>query len=504
MPNGSKSNGLMFFFGVMAIIVLVGIFFCNANTPVKVLAQWVQVVGRTQKGCVLQPGEAVMPDTGQVPGQDPGQDYAECNYDFLARAVVPAHAPCPMATVHSADGDVTFLMNQRANPYIKGFSTINVCELRIDGSKRPASVSVESLTSVPPAPMPLSVRWVEKNGPKTVSILGDTGCRANPEQSCNWQEWPFAQLIAEQAPTSDLVTPDMVIHVGDFMYVKRDDWAAWKAEFFDPAKPLLEGAPWVMVRGNHERCGDFGDAPLGYYLFFDTADTQSLTCAEDNELTATYAVDIADDRRLIVTDSSIAFAADMTTPKAPGTAFGEMASMMDQVKALAAGAGARKVWFTTHIPVYVLEKCSGSDLATKTLSGCQTNNGSAVMRAAWFDKDMPTAGVEAILAGHQHLAQTLVPQNGIDATLQIVSGASGVNLDDPAHANDNSVSCLGPDSLGRLGMEATLTTYQSVPKPQEVTLELCSNVNFGYFLYGEFRNETTNKKEKTYRYRVLR
>ena len=63
--------------------------------------------------------------------------------------------------------------------------------------------------------------------------------------------------------------PDLVIHVGDYLYRESpcpkndhgcagspydDSWFTWKADFFVPAAPLLQVAPWIMVRGNHEIC----------------------------------------------------------------------------------------------------------------------------------------------------------------------------------------------------------------------------------------------------------
>ncbi len=42
-----------------------------------------------------------------------------------------------------------------------------------------------------------------------------------------------------------------------------DRWLTWKAEVFDPARSLLEAAPWVFARGNHEDCKRGGGASSG-------------------------------------------------------------------------------------------------------------------------------------------------------------------------------------------------------------------------------------------------
>jgi hypothetical protein len=105
-----------------------------------------------------------------------------------------------------------------------------------------------------------------------IVVIGDTGCRIEGKalQDCNDpKSWPFS-VIARRA--TDL-RPDLVVHVGDYFYRESacpadhpgcaqspygDNWTTWKADFFDPAAPLLAAAPWVMVRGNHELCGRGG------------------------------------------------------------------------------------------------------------------------------------------------------------------------------------------------------------------------------------------------------
>ena len=99
-------------------------------------------------------------------------------------------------------------------------------------------------------------------------MLGDTGCRIKGAalQACNDPaKWPFPQLAAAAAR----LKPDLVIHVGDYLYRESAcppgnqgcagspwgyGWDAWQADFFGPAEALLAAAPWVVVRGNHEVC----------------------------------------------------------------------------------------------------------------------------------------------------------------------------------------------------------------------------------------------------------
>ena len=104
--------------------------------------------------------------------------------------------------------------------------------------------------------------------PKRILVLGDTGCRIKGAalQACNDPAaWPFPQLAAAAAK----LKPDLVIHVGDYLYRESacpagnagcagspwgDNWTTWQADFYTPAAPLLAAAPIVLVRGNHEDC----------------------------------------------------------------------------------------------------------------------------------------------------------------------------------------------------------------------------------------------------------
>jgi predicted phosphodiesterase len=100
---------------------------------------------------------------------------------------------------------------------------------------------------------------------RRIVMFGDTGCRIKKKkvQECdNSNKWPYADLAKRAAQAS----PDLVIHVGDYLYRESCrkpacantptgyGWEEWKADFFEPSKPLFAAAPWIMVRGNHENC----------------------------------------------------------------------------------------------------------------------------------------------------------------------------------------------------------------------------------------------------------
>ncbi len=120
--------------------------------------------------------------------------------------------------------------------------------------------------------------------PTRILVLGDTGCRIKGTtlQDCSKPEmWPFPVLAVMAAR----LKPDLVIHVGDYLYRESacpatfkgcegtpfgDNWPSWDADFFTPAASLLAVAPWVIVRGNHEDCRRAGPGflrllgPLAY------------------------------------------------------------------------------------------------------------------------------------------------------------------------------------------------------------------------------------------------
>jgi len=163
--------------------------------------------------------------------------------------VVTTADKCPSLTV---DG-TTMPMSERAppNPSFK----VHLCAAIISDRAKTATLNETSLA-------------LFHANPQRVMVFGDTGCRIKGSviQDCNDpKQWPFPQIAAQAAK----LKPDLVIHVGDYLYRESpcpdgdkrcadspygDTWPAWAADFFTPAAPLLASSPWVFVRGNHEDC----------------------------------------------------------------------------------------------------------------------------------------------------------------------------------------------------------------------------------------------------------
>ncbi|HUE66498.1 MAG TPA: metallophosphoesterase, partial [Rhizomicrobium sp.] len=152
--------------------------------------------------------------------------------------------------------------------------------LHTDKGDSPMSVRASATADFPmvcSAPISAGTRTAEISGavlpvpvtqPQRILVLGDTGCRLKGSvlQACNDPaKWPFPEVAAAAAS----LKPDLVIHLGDYLYRESacpagnrgcagspwgDNWTTWQADFYTPAAPLLAAAPIVLVRGNHEDC----------------------------------------------------------------------------------------------------------------------------------------------------------------------------------------------------------------------------------------------------------
>ncbi|HUO92823.1 MAG TPA: metallophosphoesterase, partial [Rhizomicrobium sp.] len=202
-----------------ALLLIASLFLVNAAHAQDVLSRWVQ----------MAPGGV-----------------------SEARAVVRGDT-CPAAVI---DG-VSVPMQTRASP--NDAFPVRLCAVTLAPTVRQVSVGGAKLLAPKPEPA-------------RILVLGDTGCRikGSTVQACNDPaKWPFPQVAAQAAK----LRPDLVIHVGDYLYRESkcpagdarcagspsgDNWTTWDADFFTPARPLLEAAPWVIVRGNHEECARAG------------------------------------------------------------------------------------------------------------------------------------------------------------------------------------------------------------------------------------------------------
>ena len=257
-----------------------------------------------------------------------------------------------------------------------------------------------------------------KSHPGKIVILGDTGCRVKGRlaQACNDPDaWPFAQIAQSAAAWQ----PDLVIHLGDYFYRDSpcpignvscagspwgDNWAVAQADFFSPARPLLQVAPWIFVRGNHEACGRTGEA------WFRLLDPRPLR-EQCTDATQPYVVPFGE-RDLFVLDTTNAH--DSVPHPESVTYFAQQfVTLAEQSK--------RPAWLLSHKPVWAFGSLGQENGADKLF---RTN---PTLQAAAQQSFAPT--IELILSGHLHTVEFLQFAQG--KPLQFVVGNGGALLDPP-------------------------------------------------------------------------
>lgn len=350
-----------------------------------------------------------------------GSAFAEESYHWVqygpggveARAITHASA-CPKAAIDDKPVEMT-VRSQPGENY-----PVLVCAMPIP--KGAASASIADV----PLVLPVA-------DPKRILIIGDTGCRLKGAvaQSCNdISSWPF-RVDADAAAVEK---PDLVIHVGDFHYRESacplslkgcagspfgDSWDVWRADFFSPAETLLNTAPWVFVRGNHEECDRGGKGwsrTLDPYPFVDNNGCLGLGKPFVADLGAVL---------LYVMDVS-------TADEAKANAI-QAAFYKEQFQATH-DLGDKPIWLAFHRPIWS---------AVEVKNGKSEGDNHTLAMAA---RETLAKNVQAILSGHQHTFSVM--SYAEDLPIQIVSGHGGDNLDfaapkDPAGLQINGVTVNG-------------------------------------------------------------
>jgi hypothetical protein len=343
----------------------------------------------------------------------------------VARAVLAQASGCPAITIDGAQRP----MNVRALP--DATFPVLVCELPIPAGA--ASASVENS----PLPLPKATLM-------SIAAFGDTGCRlkaakaaakganaADDEDSGKFQDcnnpalWPFAQVAQSVADAK----PDVVIHVGDYLYRESacppgdagcarspygDDWPTWKADFFAPAAPALRAAPWIAVRGNHEICRRAGP---GYFRLLDPTPAQATPAQTPPpclDLIPQFTVTLADQSFIILDSSNAADAC----PCDPARYAAEFATMKPKPG----------TWLLTHRPVW------GFGPRRRTVNATLQE-----ALAKWNGK-LPD-GIAFALAGHIHVVEVLSFAD--KRSPQFVLGTGGTLLAGKIKANLNGETIAG-------------------------------------------------------------
>jgi hypothetical protein len=279
-------------------------------------------------------------------------------------------------------------MSVRSEP-MQGFADIKTAEFTVRSCEVavPAGAIAATLSGTP---LPLA-----RANPRRIVMFGDSGCRLHPgypTQACNDPNaWPFPEVAAAAAAAR----PDLVIHVGDYVYRESPcpegnatcagspwgyGWDVWNADFFEPAAPLLAAAPWLVVRGNHENCGRAGE---GWLRFLDPLPIDT-AC---HDLERDFLVRLGDFAAVVV-DSSKAGDPKGDTGELVATLRQQFADVRDKIP--------DNAWLITHRPM------NGMFVMPSTRSNVVSNK---VLQLALGD-ELP-ASVRMIVSGHLHYFQAV-------------------------------------------------------------------------------------------------
>jgi hypothetical protein len=324
------------------------------------------------------------------------------NGQAIARVVVDQAGFCPAIEF----GGSVHRMTPRT-PVPDGLKP--ACELAIPEGTRAATAPGQAL-ALPHA------------DPGHAVVLGDTGCRIKGArvQDCNDPAlWPFARVAAGAAAAK----PDLVIHVGDYLYREDpcpaakqkecggspsgaaapagDNWNAWNADFFTPAANLLAAAPWAFARGNHEDCKR---SWRGWFYYLDPRPWPAAGC---EVYSRPYLVRLGK-LELLVLDSS-AVNENVAEP-----------AQVEQFTAQLTSLHPANAWLVDHHPFWGLRTDdNGGDAKPAPIS--------APLQAAW-ERAKPR-GISMVLSGHVHLFEVLSFDNGRPP--QVVAGDGGTLLAGP-------------------------------------------------------------------------
>jgi hypothetical protein len=348
------------------------------------LAEWVQIIG-------------------------PGRD--------LSLRAITEETSCPVLTV---DGE-TVPMRVRAEPgplfptdadLPQADFPVRVCEAVVSSGKA-AQLEGRRLRLLP-------------SEVRRIVVLGDTGCRIKKKktQDCNdANAWPYAKLAAHAAQAE----PDLVIHVGDYLYREKPcaarvtdcpdsptgyGWTVWNADFFAPSAPLLAAAPWIMVRGNHETCRRAGE---GWFRFLDHSQVGT-TCGETSRsfVAALGAIGFVVMDSSTVADASGADAEEEDDDDEAGQAGGLDTALKENYEEIAATIPPT-AWLLTHAPFKGVRLAKGTG---------ETEVDNTIQQQALGN--LLSASVAMIVSGHVHMFEALNFADG--SPPQLVVGTGGDKL----------------------------------------------------------------------------
>lgn len=283
-----------------------------------------------------------------------------------------------------------------------------------------------------------------KNNPDLVLHMGDFNYRGTSGKTYFTQkdasgmlsqnvQWPYdAGDGLSQADHCGQAPGTPFYSQSDINSNRPDVWKNWHDDLFKSSKKLMQAAPWIIARGNHELCSRAGP---GYFYFMDTHSNlipsdQQLSCPtpqinksalENTVQIPSYQVNF-DNMNVVVMDS--ANACDSYDNSPFKAVFNKI---MSDVNSLAASAKTPS-WLITHRPIWGVE---GFDAGTST--GCTSKNQYGCINQMLQDaiaelpsKSLPEQ-IQLVLTGHMHKFESISFPDGSRPPALIV-GSSGVEL----------------------------------------------------------------------------
>ncbi|MEM8662540.1 MAG: metallophosphoesterase [Pseudomonadota bacterium] len=392
---------------------------------------------------------AVVAIWSQIVGPGPADgDPPAMELRFVVRGADEAACARYAIATEGADDGIAPSARPRANPDPAALP-VTVCAAPMDGDWTavrlvPAGAGEDApkvmiadamgptaVEAAVPGPHRFGRRHTDANGDPAFHMvaLGDTGCRGAPQQDCA-TDWKLAEIATSAAA----LAPDLVVHVGDYRYFEEgqspDTWAYWLQDFLRPARGLLTDAPWLLVRGNHEKCSS-GWYGVGYtYLFGPTGED---ACARDGFATSHF--DVAPAGAPELTHRFVLI--DTANDRSPDLQ-GEFQAAIALTRA--------DTWWVTHIPpVNLLRYSEHSD--DKEITNTGDPGVAAALDAAIKAHGAPLCAEASpvarrcapsvLLHGHEHLFQMIDFAPGTDpATVNadeawpqvVIVGHGGVEL----------------------------------------------------------------------------
>ncbi len=327
--------------------------------------------------------------------------------------------------------------------------------------------------------------------PHRILFLGDTGCRVTASvsstQNCDDPTQFPLQFLSNYAAS---FKPDLIVHVGDFLYREQpcpagfagcagnpafDNWDSWNADWFGPAKNLLAAAPIAITRGNHESCnrGAHGwfrllDAHpynqaavdcIGQYAPMVGAPGTKTTYIGQYDYTAPYVVN-AGQVSLLMFDSSDSNTTapdntsltQATNPTYPSMTLPQIYAA--QLNAVLPSLASTNVFYITHK--------SSFDVRPALINGA-LSGGDATQQYV-FNGVSPNGGVppqiKLLISGHDHQFEAVNFANTNFAP-QLTTGNGGTLLD---NNNGNQPQGFSPDTApGNQGAAYALPGLSGTP-----------------------------------------